>query len=315
MYKCRNYGPDKLNLWPFCHFISKCDLDLQPTEQEQLCQFILKSMYKCRSYGPDKLNLLPFYHLTFKCDLDLQCTWTNVSNKQLCQIILNQCTNVQIMAQTSSICVHFIIWPSSVTLTFNLPDQIFQMALWPSSVTLTSKLPEQMFRMALLLLWENNFAKLLWNPCTNVEYWPEQSQTDARTHNARTHIHWTEIITTMCLTHLKWARQKLFLYIGWGILLSIVFQIAFRQHTQEGYTGVHIYIYLRHKVKLPHPFVFMYSLNLETQAKTTMTTFLWNRLKYGTLDDFFTVGLLYIPMSNLSFGKTLYKYNKSYLNL
>ena len=30
----------------------------------------------------------PFYCLTFKCDLDVQLTWTNVSNEQLCQIIL-----------------------------------------------------------------------------------------------------------------------------------------------------------------------------------------------------------------------------------
>ena len=25
------YGPDKLNLWPFGHLTSKCDLDFQPT--------------------------------------------------------------------------------------------------------------------------------------------------------------------------------------------------------------------------------------------------------------------------------------------
>ena len=74
---------------------------------------------------------------------------------------------------------HLIVWPSSVTLTFNLPKQKFQinncaklfwnpcinvqvMALkssiyyrsiiWPSSVTSTIKLPEQMFQMALQLL-------------------------------------------------------------------------------------------------------------------------------------------------------------------
>ena len=89
MYKCRRYGPDKLNLWPFYQLTFKSDLDLQPTwtndsngtstpQGQQLCQIILKSMHKCRSYGPDKLNLWPFYHLTFKCALDLQPTWTNV---------------------------------------------------------------------------------------------------------------------------------------------------------------------------------------------------------------------------------------------
>ena len=106
IHKCRNYGPDKLNLWTFYHLTFKCDLDGQPTwtnvsngtatpQGEQPCQFILKSMHKCRSYGPDKLSLRKFYHLTFKCDLDFQPTWTNVSSgtatpqgKQLCQIIL-----------------------------------------------------------------------------------------------------------------------------------------------------------------------------------------------------------------------------------
>ena len=32
-------------------------------------------------------------------------------------------------ARTSSVCDHFIIWPLIVTLTFSLPDQLFQMAL------------------------------------------------------------------------------------------------------------------------------------------------------------------------------------------
>ena len=30
-----------------------------------------------------------------------------------------------------SIYDHFIVWPASVTLTFNLPEQMFQMALLP----------------------------------------------------------------------------------------------------------------------------------------------------------------------------------------
>ena len=44
---------------------------------------------------------------------------------------------------------HFIIWHSSVTLTFNLP--------------------EQMFQIAFLLLKKNNCAKLFWHPHTNAE--------------------------------------------------------------------------------------------------------------------------------------------------
>ena len=83
---------------------------------------------------------------------------------------------------------HFIVWPSSNTLTFNLPEKMFQMnncaklfeihekytsyglyksrydhfIIWPSSVTLTFNLTEQMFQM-------NNCAKLFWNPCINVQ--------------------------------------------------------------------------------------------------------------------------------------------------
>ena len=65
IYKCRSYGPDKLNLWPFYHLTFKSDLDFQPTQTnisnctstsqgDQLCQTILKYMHNCRSYGPDK---------------------------------------------------------------------------------------------------------------------------------------------------------------------------------------------------------------------------------------------------------------------
>ena len=66
MYKCRSYGPDKLNLWPFYHLTFMCDLDLQPIDinvsnstttpqGEQLSKIILQSMHICRSYGRDKL--------------------------------------------------------------------------------------------------------------------------------------------------------------------------------------------------------------------------------------------------------------------
>ena len=51
------------------------------------------------------------------------------------------------MSLTSSIYDHFVIWPSSVTLTFNLSKQLF----W-----------------TVLLLEDNNYAKFFWNPCINV---------------------------------------------------------------------------------------------------------------------------------------------------
>ena len=31
MHKCRSYGPDKFNLWPFYHLTFKCDGDFKPT--------------------------------------------------------------------------------------------------------------------------------------------------------------------------------------------------------------------------------------------------------------------------------------------
>ena len=114
MNKWRHYGPEKLNLRPFCHLILKCDLDLQPTKTnvsnstttpqgKHMCKIILKSMHKCWSYGPDKL-----IYMTFKCNLDLQPTEKNVSNgtsppqgQQLCQIILQSINNVGVMDQTN----------------------------------------------------------------------------------------------------------------------------------------------------------------------------------------------------------------------
>ena len=63
--------------------------------------------------------------------------WTAVPN-----LFWNPCLDVEVMAQTSSVYDHFIIWPSSVALTFNLLEQMVPM---------------------------NNCAKLFWNPCINVE--------------------------------------------------------------------------------------------------------------------------------------------------
>ena len=76
------------------------------------------------------------YHLTFKCDLDLQPTQTNVSHgtttpqgEHLSKIILRSMHKCRSKAQTSSIYDHFIISLSSVTLTFNLPKQMFHLTL------------------------------------------------------------------------------------------------------------------------------------------------------------------------------------------
>ena len=61
----------------------------------------------------------------------------------------NPCINVQVMAQTSSIYEHFDLYLTPETLTFNLP--------------------EKMFQVTLLLLEGNICAKLFWNPCINVQ--------------------------------------------------------------------------------------------------------------------------------------------------
>ena len=53
------------------------------------------------------------------------------------------------MSLTSTIFDHFSIWPSGVTLTFDLH--------------------KQMFWTALLLLQDYHCAKLFWNPCINVQ--------------------------------------------------------------------------------------------------------------------------------------------------
>ena len=61
----------------------------------------------------------------------------------------NPCINVQVLAWTSSIYDHFDLYLIPVTLTFNLPEKIIQMAFF--------------------LLEDNNCAKLFWNPCINVQ--------------------------------------------------------------------------------------------------------------------------------------------------
>ena len=202
---------DHFIFWP-----SSMTLTFNLPEQMFLCQIILKSTHKCTSYGSDKLNLWSFYHLTFKCDLDLQVPEQLFKMTLLC-INENNCTILfwnPCKCKSCSIYDHFIISPSSVTLAFNMPELIFQMAfllvkekvketkcaklfwnpwinihhmaqkssiydhfiIWPSKVTLTFNLPEQWFQLALSLLKKNTYAQLLWNPCMTVvvslNLWP-----------------------------------------------------------------------------------------------------------------------------------------------
>ena len=110
-----------------------------------------ESMRKLKSYAHDKLNLDHFiiwpWPSTYlnKCFNETSTCW----GEQLCAIIIKSMHKCTVIVWTSSIYDHFLICLSSVTLTFNQPQQMFQMAL--------------------LLLKDNNCAKLFWNPCINVK--------------------------------------------------------------------------------------------------------------------------------------------------
>ena len=172
--------------WPFYCLTFKCDPDLQLTwtnvSNEEQRQIILKSMHNCTSYDLDKLNLWSFYHLTFMCDLDIQPIWTYVSNctatpqgEQLCQIILKSMHKCRSYDPDKLNLWPFITWPSSVYLTFNLPQQMLQMTL--------------------LLLKEKTMPNYFEIHAQMYKLLPRQVWTDGCMHNA--HIHWTLVATTM----------------------------------------------------------------------------------------------------------------------
>ena len=221
MAKCTSYGPDKLNLWSFYHLTFKCNPDLKPMQKMFQTALLLLKDNTCAKlfwnpcinvpvmartssiYDHFDLYLTPY-------DLDLQPTWKMfqmalllLEDNNCAKLFWNPCINVQVMARTSSIYDHFDLCLTPVTLTFNLPEKMFQMALlllednncaklfwnpcinvqimartssiydhfdlYLTPVILTFNLPEKMFQMALLLLEGNNCAKLFWNPCINVQ--------------------------------------------------------------------------------------------------------------------------------------------------
>ena len=89
--------------------------------------------------------------------------WTNVSNgtstlqgEHLCKIIF----------KSMHICRSYA------------PEKLI---LWPSSVTLTFNLPKKMFQMALLLPKDNKCVKYIWNSCINVGVMT-RTNPDVRTH-------------------------------------------------------------------------------------------------------------------------------------
>ena len=56
MHKCTNYGPDKLNLWPFWPLFDPCDLDLN----------LPKKMFKWHSGGTTVQNYFEIHALLYK---------------------------------------------------------------------------------------------------------------------------------------------------------------------------------------------------------------------------------------------------------
>ena len=77
-------------------------------------------------------------------------------------------------------CVYVFIY---LTVFLNFCTRLFC-----KFVTLTFNLPEQIFQMALLLLIENNCAKSFWNPCINVEVMAHTNP-DGGTHASTPHTH------------------------------------------------------------------------------------------------------------------------------
>ena len=100
------------------------------------------------------------------------------------KLFWNPCINVEVIAHTSSIYDHFIFWPPSVILNFNLPEHIFQM---------------------------NNCAKLFWNSCINIEVMA-RTNPDGHMHPSTMHpcmrIHQTKIVTTVSFTASRLNKKE-----------------------------------------------------------------------------------------------------------
>ena len=197
---------------------------------EELCQIIFKSMHKCTNYSLDKLSLWPFSHLTFKSDLDLQPTWTNfqielllLKDNNYAKLFWNPWINVQLMAWTSSVYDHIIIYLqptwTMVSNRISTPQgqQLCQITLksmhkctsyglhklnlWPFyHLTFKCDLDLQFY---LNKCFKQHFyssrtttAKLFWNfyvmARTKPHGWTHAQGTNAK----RIHIHLTEIVRT-----------------------------------------------------------------------------------------------------------------------
>ena len=84
-----------------------------------------KYKHKCTSYGQDKLNLWPFYHLPSDVTLAFKLPEQTFQMNNCARLYQNPHINVEVIAGKSAIYDHLIIWPLSVTLSFNILEQIF----------------------------------------------------------------------------------------------------------------------------------------------------------------------------------------------
>ena len=119
----------------------------------------------------------------------LNGTFTSPRLKNKTKLFWNPCINVPVMAQTSSIYDNCDLHLTPMTLTFNLRTKMFQMAL--------------------LILEDNNFTKLFWNPCINV-------QVMSRTSSIHIFDHFDIYLTLVTLTFNlpKMFQMALFLLKG-----------------------------------------------------------------------------------------------------
>ena len=124
-----------------------------------MCQIILKSMHKCASNGPDQLNLISFDHLAFKYDLDHQ-TRTEFDPHSRRNLLNHKRSSIA--HSVSLLSKHR---PDMTEILLKGRKIASHLSIQPSTI----KQLEQMFEMALLLLKENNCAKVFCNPCMNIE--------------------------------------------------------------------------------------------------------------------------------------------------
>ena len=164
-------------------------------------------MLKCRSYGPDKL------HVNIS-SFDLQVwPWLSTYLNKCFLLILEEnncaklfwipCINLEVMHTCDTfprdIREVLLSFPGGFWDKLHLDISSFDLQVWPWPSTYLNK-------CFLLILKENNCAKLFWNPCINLEVMaPDKS---GLMHAPPMHIHLC-IFWQLCFPHCKWAWQIL----------------------------------------------------------------------------------------------------------